>query len=164
MFAMMKYVVVCLALVALSGVNAFVAPSAQKKTPSTSLRALPTMIIGPMIKKMREEKAQKKMPMARPDERMAEAPGLRVGTEAWKWPPVWPYDSTFFVPKEDIPQPKQDIASMAGLLTGQAPTVPTIIDDDDEEDNKLNVMQYWGVEKADATTDLDQEAVEKLKR
>jgi hypothetical protein len=22
--------------------------------------------------------------------------GLRVGATAWKWPPVWPYDSTFF--------------------------------------------------------------------
>jgi hypothetical protein len=116
-----------------------------------------------MIRKMREEKAKKKMPMASPDETNAEAPGLRVGAGAWKWPAVWPYDSTFFTPKEDIVQPKPDIGGMAGLLTGQAPQIPTVTDDDDGKD-KLDAIQYWGVEKADVTTDLDEEAAEKLRR
>ena len=158
---MVKYSVICLALVA-SGVYAFVAPSAQKSS-STSLDALPTMIIGPMIRKMREEQAKKKMPMASPDDVNAEAPGLRVGPEAWKWPAAWPYDSTFFTPKEDIVQPKPDIGSMAGLLTGQAPQVPVVTDDEYDQD-KLDPLKYWGEEKADVTTDLDEEAAEKLRR
>ena len=158
---MVKYSVVCLALAA-SSVNAFVAPSAHKSS-STSLNALPPMIIGPMIRKMREEQAKKKMPMASPDDINAEAPGLRVGAESWKRPAVWPYDSTFFTPKEDIVQPKPDIGSMSGLLTGQAPQIPVATDDEDDLD-KLDPLKYWGEEKADVTTGLDEEAAEKLKR
>ena len=52
----------------------------------TSLNAFapPPMIIGPMLKKMREEKAKKNMPLASDEERGTEAPGLRVGKGAWK--------------------------------------------------------------------------------
>jgi hypothetical protein len=59
--------------------------------PSTELN-----IIGGAIRKMREEDAKKKMPMALPEEAEREAPGLRVGEQAWKWPPVYPYDRELF--------------------------------------------------------------------
>ena len=36
------------------------------------------------------------MPMASPEDAASEAPGLRVGPQAWKWPPVWPYDDELF--------------------------------------------------------------------
>merc|ERR1711976_98736 len=83
----------------LSGSDAFTSPSIHQvqKTSSTQL-----YIIGPMIRKMREEQAKKKMPMASDEEREGEAPGLRVGTGAWRWPPVWPYSEAEFTPKEDI--------------------------------------------------------------
>jgi hypothetical protein len=117
------------------------------------------MIIGPMIRKMREEKAKKKMPMATQEEAQYEAPGLRVGTTAWKWPPVWPFDSTFFKRKEEIENQQPNIAGMAGLLTGQVPDVPDV-----EDEDKFKPLEFWGVEHADDTTDLDPESVEKIQK
>jgi len=115
-------------------------------------------IIGPMIRKMKEEQAKKKMPMASDNERMVEAPGLRVGSGAWKWPPVWPYTSTDFIPKEDIVEPKA--APVAGLLAGNLPNPGEI---EEEETNALDVLNYWGVEKADVKTEIDTESAQKLK-
>jgi len=112
-----------------------------------------------MIRKMKEEKAKKKMPMASDDERMIEAPGLRVGSGAWKWPPVWPYTSTDFTPKEDIVEPK-DTNPVAGLLAGSLP-IPDEIEE--EEIDALDVLNYWGVEKVDVKTEIDTESVQKLK-
>lgn len=167
---MVQFSLVCLGALVASGADAFVgkspAPQQQSASSTTSLHALftpPTMIIGPMIRKMREENAKKRMPMTSRDEAKSEAPGLRVGVGAWKWPPVWPYDSTFFTPKDDIPQATPDIAGLAGLLTGGTPT-PTADQVEEEEESKFDPLQYWGEEMADATTDLHPDAVEKLKR
>lgn len=162
---MVKYSVVALALAAV-GVNAFVTPSSrsgathQQQSSSTSLNTLPTMIIGPMIKKMREENAKKRMPLATLEEAAYEAPGLRVGTTAWKWPPVWPFDSSFFQLKEELDNQQTNIGGMAGLLTGQLPEIPDV----DEEEDKFKPLEFWGVEHADDTTDLDPEAVEKIQK
>lgn len=111
-----------------------------------------------MIRKMREEQAKKKMPMASEQEREGEAPGLRVGSGAWRWPPVWPYSDTDFIPKEDIMEPKT--APVTGLLAGNLPKPGEI---DEEQKETLDVLQYWGEEKAGVKTELDAEAVEKLK-
>ena len=163
---MVKYNVVCLVALALvaSGVDAFVATSSRvaQHASSTSLNALPTMIIGPMIRKMREEKAKKKMPMASPSEAANEAPGLRVGPGAWKWPAIWPYDDSFFIPKEDAPSITPDIKSMAGLLTGTPPVPEVPVAEDNP--NKLDPIKYWGEEKADVTTDLDEDSAANLRR
>lgn len=87
----------------------------------TSLNAFapPPMIIGPMLKKMREEKAKKNMPLASDEERGTEAPGLRVGKGAWKWPPVWPYDREMFMRTEEIVS-KQQQNALQGMLGGAA--------------------------------------------
>ena len=164
---MVQFSLVCLGALVASSADAFVGKSSvphQQSASSTSLHALftpPTMIIGPMIRKMREENAKKRMPMTSRDEAKSEAPGLRVGVGAWKWPAVWPYDSTFFTPKDDIPQAAPDIVGLTGLLTGGTPTpaVPEV-----DEESKFDPLQYWGEEKADATTDLHPDAVEKLRR
>ena len=133
----------------------------------TSLDAVPPpMIIGPMIRKMREEQEKKKMPMITGDEAVGQAPGLRVGGKAWKWPPVWPYDDTFFTPPEDIPKvdPSEKVTGMADLLTG-GPQVPAAeTESEEKEEEKLDVVKYWTEEKADVKTEMDEEAVEKLKR
>jgi hypothetical protein len=55
-----------------------------------------------------------------------------------------------------------DISGLAGLLTGQMPTIPEETEEEDE--SKFNSLQFWGEEMADATTDLDPEAVEKLQK
>mmetsp|Transcript_91317 Transcript_91317/g.262948 ORF Transcript_91317/g.262948 Transcript_91317/m.262948 type:complete len:650 (+) Transcript_91317:174-2123(+) len=132
---------------------------------TTELQAMPPMIIGPMIRKMREEKQKQKMPMASENEMKGQAPGLRVGGSAWKWPPVWPYDQTFFTPPEDLkkPDPTAQLSGMAGMLSGVA-QLPTTPDESDvKEEDKLNIVQYWKEDKADVRTNLDEEAVEKLK-
>ena len=101
--------------------------------------------------------------MAREEEMKGQAPGLRVGGSAWKWPPVWPYGDDVFIPPEDSskPDPSSQLSGMAGMLSGvaQVPTPSEI-----EVKDKLDHVKYWQEEKADVRTDLDQEAVEKLKK
>lgn len=146
--------------------SAFVTQSSPGITQrSTELHAMPPMIIGPMIRKMREEKKKARMPMVTEEEMNGQAPGLRVGGTAWKWPPVWPYDQTFFTPPEDAkkPDPAAQLNGMAGMLSGVA-QLPTPEAVEVKEDDKLDVVKYWKEEKGDIMTELDQEAVEKLKR
>ena len=108
------YAVVVLSLMILNDIPsslAFVSKSSYysssnvPRTKDLSLQSLPTMIIGPMIKKMRENQAKKRMPMIDAKDAQGQAPGLRVGGNAWKWPPIWPYDQDFFTPNEDITTP-----------------------------------------------------------
>ena len=115
-----------------------------------------------MIKRMREEQEKKKMPMASEQERAYEAPGLRVGSSAWKWPPVWPYDQSFFVPKEDlISQGAPDLAGMAGMMNG----LPQVSESVEVKDKKtFDVIQYWNEEKGNVPTELDPEAIARLKK
>jgi hypothetical protein len=132
--------------------NAFVHPlTSSPKISSTEL-----YIIGPFIRKMREENAQKKMPMASETEREGEAPGLRVGDNAWKWPPVWPYDGDAFTPKQDIKKPAAQASPLSSML-GQAPVVEEV-DEEEEEETKFDVMKYWQEEKSDVTTEIDEGA------
>ena len=42
--------------------------------------------------------------------------GLRVGATAWKWPPVWPYDSTFF--KRQVELDADNESKKAGAFGG----------------------------------------------
>mmetsp|Transcript_35369 Transcript_35369/g.101894 ORF Transcript_35369/g.101894 Transcript_35369/m.101894 type:complete len:647 (-) Transcript_35369:31-1971(-) len=143
--------------------SAFVTKPASNHA-STELHAMPPMIIGPMIRKMREEKQKAKMPMATENEMKGQAPGLRVGGSAWKWPPVWPYDQTFFTPPEDLnkPDPSAQLNGMAGMLSGVA-QVPTPEQPEIKEEETLDVFKYWKEDKADVKTELDAESVEKLK-
>lgn len=140
----------------LSGSDAFTSPSIHQvqKASSTQL-----YIIGPMIRKMREEQAKKKMPMASDEEREGEAPGLRVGTGAWRWPPVWPYSEAEFTPKEDIEEPK-NASPVTGLLAGNLPNPEEV---EEEKKEKLDIMKYWQEDKADVKTEMDAAAVAKLK-
>ena len=141
--------------------------SAASTSTGTSLNAFapPPMIIGPMLKKMREEKAKKNMPLASDEERGTEAPGLRVGKGAWKWPPVWPYDREMFMRTEEIVS-KQQQNALQGMLGGAAAggTLPDLPDSPDAAAAaKLDLKQYWS-EKAGVTTDIDEEAANKLRR
>lgn len=111
---------------------------------------------------MKEEKAKKNAPMVTDEDMKGQAPGLRVGTSTWKWPPVWPYDQTFFTPKEDVQTPQNTQQNMmTGMLTG---TPENSIPDPAEATKieKLDPVQYWQVEKANVTTGLDEEAIEQL--
>jgi hypothetical protein len=141
--------------------QAFTSPSTGVRQ-KTSLDVMPPMIIGPMIKKMRAEKEKKNQPMATEDETKLAAPGLRVGGGSWRFPAVWPYDQTFFTPPDDIPASAGagQLNPMAGMLAGgmQQAAQPEV------EVEVLDVVKYWSEEKADVRTDLDEEAVEKLKR
>jgi len=108
---------------------------------------------------MKAEQEKNKMPMASEDERQGEATGLRVGSGAWKWPPVWPYTGDDFTPKKDIKQ-QPSVSPMAGLMGGNMPVVDDL---EEEAPSRLDVFQYWGEEKASVKTELDAEAVKALK-
>ncbi len=124
----------------------------------TALHAFapPTLIIGPMIRRMKEEQEKKKMPMAAANEAKNEAPGLRVGANAWKWPPVWPYDSNFFKRRSEMNAKNQ--AAPLNMLTGQMPSP-----DAAEDENEFNSLKYWE-ENSSIKTDLDPKVAEKIKK
>jgi hypothetical protein len=124
----------------------------------------PTMIISPMIKKWREDRAKKNMPMASEQELAQEAPGLKVGVNAWKWPPVWPYDDDFFnrVGDETVdPAAANNMASMMGSMPGSAapmlPEAPT-------PGKELDSVAYWSVEKAEVLTAIDEGAATSIRK
>lgn len=149
-----------------NGATAFQPASTKHVVSPTQLQALPPMIISGALKKYRNEQEKKKMPMASREEAKEEAPGLRVGASVWKWPPVWPYDREFFMPPEDIPKPPVNMNEMASMFTGiqQSPeqlaaAAPT---PEEEEEAKLDVVKFWGEEKADVKTEMDEEAISKL--
>ena len=160
-------------------VDAFAPPKAAPRV-STTLSAMPPLIIGPMLKKMKEEKEKKKMPMADATEAANEAPGLKVGKGAWKWPAMWPYDASFFVTSKEfqVSQQKKQQSQMKDALTGMAGipnkngfdpngantlAVPDAAEKGEEQEETFDPLKYWGEDKADATTDMDADAVEKLK-
>lgn len=127
----------------------------QQKTSTTEL-----YIIGPILRRMREEKAKNQMPMASDTEKVNEAPGLRVGSNAWKWPPVWPYAPYDFTPKEDIEEPKG--INPVGILSGNLPSVDDL--EQENENETFDALKYWGEEKASEFTEIDDEAVSSLKK
>ena len=117
--------------------------------------SVPPMIIGPMIKRMRENQQKKNGPMVLDEEQDGEAPGLRVGNTAWKWPPIWPYDDKMFMPPEDVAAPQRQ--DMTTMLKGSGPA-PV------EEKEPMKALDYWGIDKAETLTELDSEAVENLQK
>ena len=146
-----------------------IAPRRPISTPSsssaTTLQAAPIMIIGGMLKKMKEEERKKNMPMADAEEAAREAPGLRVGSDTWRWPPVWPYDDTFFRPAAAEPpvSAQENINQVASMLSGvaQAPTAPVATEE--EEEIKFDPLEYWNEEQVNTKTNLDPDAIAKLK-
>jgi SAM-dependent methyltransferase len=160
--------------------EAFVAPGTARTCISrstSSLSALPPLIIGPMLKKMKAEKEKKNQPLADAAESAVEAPGLKVGRNAWKWPSVWPYEASFFSIDAEKADDKGGAAAnmnnMASMLSGiaQAPgATATAAANANEagskaaQQNKFDPMAYWEQELASSpNSDLDPEAVEKLK-
>jgi len=121
------------------------------------------MIIGPMIKKMREKEAEKNKPMIDGEDAMGQAAGLRVGGSAWKWPPVWPYQDDIFTPTADIqtPDPSAQLQSMAGMMSG-APQIPSPEEVEVKEVETLDEEKYWGEDKGETRTELDEEAAARL--
>lgn len=124
-----------------------------------------------MFKKMQEDKKKRGMPQASADEAVREAPGLRVGRDAWKWPPVWPYDESLFqvmadTKKVEAPQ-KQDLEQIASMLSGvqkvpdMAGTNGKSEEEEEEEQEKFKPLEYWT--SPDAIEGLDSDAQDKLK-
>jgi len=99
------------------------------------------MIIGPAIRKMREENEKKKMPMASAEESEGESVGLRVGPQAWKWPSGWPYDPALFLRPEEEREVKTNV-NPVDLVQGKGIEVV-------EEDEKppMDHMTYWAENK-----------------
>jgi SAM-dependent methyltransferase len=158
--------IMAVSLLATIETSAFLAPQYIGHGRSSSLHAMvPPMIIGPMIKKMREKNKKKETtPLINPTEAADEAPGLRVGKGAWKWPAVWPYDRDFFLPaaEADAKARKQNLDNVASMISGVA-TGPASSEEKESDADRFDPMKYWGVEQASSGRLLDDEAIEKLK-
>ena len=136
---------------------------------SSQLSAVPTpFIISPIIRKFREEQAKKNMPLATDEEKASEAPGLRIGKDAWKFPPIFPFDDKMFLSKvdeESAPKPTAQANPMAALLqqqiapgTNAAPALPEA----SEPVEKFDYKGFWTSEMADVETALDSRAANAL--
>jgi len=92
-----------------------------------------------------------------------EAPGLRIGSTTWKWPAIWPYDQSFFIPTLQVNaiEKQTQMQGMTSMLTGvaQAPGTEAAAADSIPE---FDPLTYWGEEQVDTETGLDPEAKEKL--
>ena len=160
-----KYAVTLLACSVFTSTHGFAPTSPQlasvpHKSSSSAATSTQLYIIGPMIRKMREEKNAANMPMANPDEAKVEAPGLRVGVNAWKWPPVWPYDSNFFKRKSEM-NAKDKANPMMNMMNPM--DVMEKKDIAEIEENKFDSLKWWD-ENKDVTTDLDERVVAKISR
>lgn len=166
----LRLAVLLTAAVAVS--EAFVAPGTTIRPgqSTTTLSAVlpPPLIIGPMLKKMRAEKEKKNQPLADASEAANESPGLKVGTTAWKWPSVWPYDDSFF--KLEAESSNQlgssaNINNVASMLTGIASppssSEANSADGGADQENKIKFdpIKFWNEA---APTELDVDATAKL--
>lgn len=151
-------------LAALSSTSSAFAPAPHTTAPpaasSTRLH-----IIGPMIKRMREKKAAENQPMYSADAMAKEAPGLKVGAGAWKWPPVWPYDSQFFQRKVEMEGNKGGagalgaLAGMGGMggmgdMMAGATGSKEGEEEEGEEAKTFDSLGYWA-ENEGVATELD---------
>mmetsp|Transcript_32585 Transcript_32585/g.60243 ORF Transcript_32585/g.60243 Transcript_32585/m.60243 type:complete len:665 (-) Transcript_32585:82-2076(-) len=150
-------------LTAITSIHAFAPPSPSLPKTSTGTTSTSTQlyIIGPMIRKMREKEDKKNMPMADAAEARSEAPGLRVGANAWKWPPVWPYDGNFF--KREVEMNAKANANplanpMQMMMGGDAPDANG---GENSTDVSFDSLKFWG-EKSEVRTELDERVAEKI--
>ena len=113
---------------------------------------------------MKEQQEKKKMPMTDSAEAAKEAQGLRVGTQSWRWPPVWPYDAQFFLPNKmsDEMEKNTNFNQMASALSGIAQSPMGSDVTPNGEQDEVDAMEFWSSEGA-LETELDQEAAAKLK-
>jgi len=136
-------------------------------TTSSTSSSTQLYIIGPMIRKMRENNDGKNMPMASSSESKSEAPGLRVGEQAWKWPPVWPYDQNFFKRRAEIEATEKDGESPLSQMMGSAGVGGAVKDGTTAaataggEDQLFDSLKFWG-EKSEVRTELDERVAEKI--
>ena len=139
------------------------------------------MILGPILKKMKDEKEAKKRPLANRSEAEQEAPGLRVGKGSWKWPAVWPYGKDFLLTTAEAQAQarKQSLSGMAGLLGGGANSplgappgmgdgtdpsavgTATATAEEEEDDDAFKPKDFWAKQESTAFP-MDAEAAEKL--
>lgn len=159
-----KYAVALLACSLSTTTTHAFAPASQPLSASkasSSATSTQLYIIGPMLRRMREEREAKNLPMANPDEARNEAPGLRVGADAWKWPPVWPYDRNFFKRKSEMTGKSNAANPMMNMMNPMDALEKKDVPDVDE--NKFDSLKWWD-EKKDVTTDLDESVVAKISR
>ena len=133
---------------------------------TTALPAAPILIISGFLKKRQEEERKKNMPMADAEQLSREAPGLRVGTDTWRWPAVWPYEDSLFRPTAAEPPvtATQNIDNLASMISGVAQaSAGTVEDQEEDQQTTFDPLEYWNSEEGNKKTELDPEAVAKLK-
>jgi len=156
-----KYAVALLACSVFAATHGFAPASPQVAVGPKAATSTQLYIIGPMIRRMRNEKEAKNMPMANPDEAKKEAPGLRVGVNAWKWPPVWPYDNNFFKRKSEMTGKNNAANPMLNMMNPMDAFEKKDVPEVDE--NVFDSLKWWE-EKKDVITDLDERVAAKISR
>ena len=150
-------------------VDAF-APPSSISTPTISKSSQPSStqlyIIGPLIRKMQGKDQEQNMPMMDADEARTEAPGLRVGASAWKWPPVWPYDANFFKRDAEITAAKDKAAQnnpMGALMSGGLPKTGIEGEAGEKKGDEVvfDSLKYWA-DNEGVKTELDERVIEKI--
>jgi len=154
-----KYAVALLACSVFASTHGFAPASPQVAVGPKAATSTQLYIIGPMIRRMRNEKEAKNMPMANPDEAKKEAPGLRVGVNAWKWPPVWPYDNNFFKRKSEMTGKNNAANPMLNMMNPMDAFEKKDVPEVDE--NVFDSLKWWE-EKKDVITDLDERVAAKI--
>ena len=156
--------------------------SIQAPFPTTFRSPTKLYIIGGAIRKWKEEQSKKNLPMASPDEIAVESTGLRVNNDAWKWPPVWPYESDLFLRKNEevgninplslLDKEKVSLALVqrkkcVGLQQHTNPYVIQAISDMETKSTELIAnsgnltKEFWS--SPTKTTGIDDGAISKLK-
>jgi len=114
---------------------------------------------------MRENQDKKNMPMAAGDELKNEAPGLRVGAGAWKWPPIWPYDGNFFKRRVELDAKANANPMSNPMQQMMSGNLPKSGDDEEGEEDKEGVLfdsvKYWA-DNSEVMTELDERVAEKI--
>ncbi|GMI26764.1 hypothetical protein TeGR_g8570, partial [Tetraparma gracilis] len=93
--------------------------------PPPALPFSPPFIIGGALRKLRGDGEKVPMPVASAEEASGEAPGLRVGEGAWKWPASYPYDAGYFQRPDQEPRASPMALINQGMNPDAAAPSPT---------------------------------------
>lgn len=88
---------------------------------------------------------------------------MRVGSDAWKWPPVWPYDGNFFKRQVELDNAKTSSSplNMINNLGEAAEKAAGVEGDEAKKEVTFDSLEFWQG-KGDVKTEIDSRTVEKI--
>ena len=88
---------------------------------------------------------------------------MRVGADAWKWPPVWPYDGNFFKRQVELDNSKTSSSplSMINNLGEVAENMSSEEDGAAKKEVTFDSLEFWQG-KGNVKTEIDSRTIEKI--